>query len=338
MLSKQETLQYKGAAIIIMVFLHLFDVRSNLLLCDISLYLLGEPLVFQIVKFSLICVPLYLFLSGYGLYISFSKNVNWSPFKRILKLYLNFWVVCIFFIPLAIYLKPEFYPGGFKEIIKNFTGWHTTYNNEWWFLFPYVLLVLTSSGIFRLVKSATLTVLLFAVIFCYIFFYIITYFINDTFPSNHFLYILISYLNCLPHFVLGATFAKYDLFSVLKRKIQIKTVWMNIFWITLFFFIVFLRAVSPTSIVNILVLILFICWFAVLKKNTIFIFLLERLGRQSTNIWLVHTFFCYYLFHDWIYGLRYPIVIFVTTLLLSFLSGILIDKFYQPLQKVIIKK
>ena len=28
------------------------------------------------------------------------------------------------------------------------------------------------------------------------------------------------------------------------------------------------------------------------------------MGKHSTNIWLVHTFFCYYYFHDFIYGFK----------------------------------
>lgn len=55
-------------------------------------------------------------------------------------------------------------------------------------------------------------------------------------------------------------------------------------------------------------------------------------------MWLVHTFFCYYLFHDWIYGLKYPIVIFVVTVLLSYASGILIDWIAKPLQRIVINK
>lgn len=337
MLSKQETLQYKGIAILIMIFLHLFNVKSNLSLCDISLYLLGEPLVFQIVKFTFICVPLYLFLSGYGLYISYSKSYFLNPFKRIFKLYLNFWIVCLIFIPLAVYLRPEYYSVEIGEIIKNITGWHTTYNYEWWFLFPYMLLVFTSNIIFKLVRSVNFLILLLSVTGLYLLFYIITYFLAEKLSSNHYIYILISYLNCLPYFVLGAIFVKYDLFSALQRKVQITTLWKNILWICFFLFLLFCRAVS-SGIVNIIVLVLFICWFAVLKKNRIFIFILEKLGKQSTNMWLVHTFFCYYLFHDWIYGLKYPIVIFVVTVMLSYLTGILIDRIYQPLQKVIIEK
>lgn len=55
------------------------------------------------------------------------------------------------------------------------------------------------------------------------------------------------------------------------------------------------------------------------------------MGKHSTNIWLVHTFFCYYYFHDFIYGLKYPILIYILTLGLSVISSVVINKLYQLL-------
>lgn len=76
-----------------MVFLHLFNRAENVDLCINSVYLFNIPLTSQLAKFAEICVPLYLFLSGYGLYILYLKNNNISPSRRIFKLYLNFWTV-----------------------------------------------------------------------------------------------------------------------------------------------------------------------------------------------------------------------------------------------------
>lgn len=85
MLTKSESLQLKGAAILIMVFLHLFMTPSNVDLCQTYLYFRGEPVVSQLSKFTGICVGLYLFLSGYGLYITYQRNPNIQPWKRIVK-------------------------------------------------------------------------------------------------------------------------------------------------------------------------------------------------------------------------------------------------------------
>lgn len=143
MLTKKESLQMKGAAILIMVFLHLFINPSNVALCQNYFLGRGEPVVSQLAKFAGICVSLYLFLSGYGLYITYCRNSNIQFWKRILKLYLNFWIVFVIFISLATYLYPDRYPGSWTAFLNNVTGWYTTYNGEWWFLFPYVLLLLS---------------------------------------------------------------------------------------------------------------------------------------------------------------------------------------------------
>ncbi len=51
---------------------------------------------------------------------------------------------------------------------------------------------------------------------------------------------------------------------------------------------------------------------------------LAYLGGYSMIIWLSHTFFCYYLFHDLVYSFRYPLVIFTVLLVVSLIVGIVI--------------
>ena len=49
--------------------------------------------------------------------------------------------------------------------------------------------------------------------------------------------------------------------------------------------------------------------------------ILGYLGDYSMIVWLSHTFFCYYLFHDVIYGFKYPLVIFMVLMVISLLVG-----------------
>lgn len=51
---------------------------------------------------------------------------------------------------------------------------------------------------------------------------------------------------------------------------------------------------------------------------------LGYLGDYSMIVWLSHTFFCYYLFHDVIYGFKYPLVIFMVLVVISLLVGFVI--------------
>ena len=52
---------------------------------------------------------------------------------------------------------------------------------------------------------------------------------------------------------------------------------------------------------------------------------LTEMGKRSTSMWFVHTYFCYYLFHDWIYGFRYPVVIFAVLLMCSYMTAVVVD-------------
>ena len=338
MLTKNETQQFKGAAILIMVFLHLFNQAHNVALCETPFRYLGEPVVLHLSKLTQICVGLYLFLSSYGLYISYRRSSLGNPWKRVLKLYLNFWVVFALFISLAAWVRPDRYPGSWGAILQNFTGWHTTYNGEWWFLFPYILLVLTASFLFKWMSKVKVLPLLLLTMGGYCLVYLTMWFNRDYLYSHQLAYMPILYLNCIPSFILGALFAREDWFAKLRERVQIKNTLQNTGWLLLFAGMVFLRSLSPVDAVNFGFLVFFVCWFALVRKAGWVAWLLEKLGAQSTNMWLVHTFFCYYLFHDWIYGLKYPIVIFVVTVLLSYASGILIDWIAKPLQRIVINK
>lgn len=48
---------------------------------------------------------------------------------------------------------------------------------------------------------------------------------------------------------------------------------------------------------------------------------LTVLGKYSMPMWLTHTYFSIYLFHDFIYGFKYPIVIYLVLVAVSLLTA-----------------
>lgn len=54
------------------------------------------------------------------------------------------------------------------------------------------------------------------------------------------------------------------------------------------------------------------------------------LGKHSTNIWLVHMFFSSGLFCDFVFLVRYPVLILGLMLMVSFAVSTVIDWLYQP--------
>ena len=56
---------------------------------------------------------------------------------------------------------------------------------------------------------------------------------------------------------------------------------------------------------------------------------LIAMGRHSMVMWLTHSYFCYHLFHDFIYGFRYPLVIYVILIAISYGVSLPISRLAQ---------
>ncbi|MFR5897052.1 MAG: acyltransferase family protein [Phocaeicola massiliensis] len=136
-MTKEETLQLKGIAILMMLFLHLFNTTANVEQCQTYIYFWnGKPLVLALSRVAAFCVPIYIFLSGYGLAITYKQNQRiMRSWNRIFNLYINYWIVFLLFIPLACFIRPQNYPGNLTEFICNFIALDCSYNREWWFFF-----------------------------------------------------------------------------------------------------------------------------------------------------------------------------------------------------------
>lgn len=329
MLSKSESLQLKGSAILIMVLLHLFNRPDYVDKCTVIVNFMGEPLVSQLAKFVEICVPLYLFISGYGLFIQFQKSHSIFPIKRILKLYFIFWTCFIVFVPLGCFLVPEQYPGDLDIFIENFTAWKTSYNWEWWFIFPYILLLLVSNILFKyIIRWNFFTSILLSCV-VYIVSYLVISLYKPLLLEYFALFNIFEFLRMICSFMWGALFAKYDLFAKMKTLVKLDTLCTNVlmFFILIIAFII--RTIVPIHAASVFFMVIFACCFYLIKKNPNTENFFMLMGRHSTNIWLVHTFFCYYYFHDFIYGLKYPVLIYIVTLGLSFIASVFINKVYR---------
>ena len=93
----------------------------------------------------------------------------------------------------------------------------------------------------------------------------------------------------------------------------------------LLFILVAVNAYINKGIVYPLYSAAFIVLFAKIRRPSWLDTALNELGKRSTSMWFVHSYFCYYLFKDFIYGLRFPIVIFAVLLTLCYLTAIAID-------------
>lgn len=300
-----------------------------------------------------ICVSLYFFLGGYGLYIRW-KSSKFSVTGSILDLYKAYWRVFLVFIPICLLF---FARSGddisvlctkyaidnkfslLTIVLSGFIGWSSYFNEEWWFLKSYICAIplgyLFCCGT---KKNRNFWLDLFIV-------FGIDIFIRDVFPSvaslesfsslgTNFYYV--SFLrgnDFVSAFFAGIVFAKYDAISAAKQKLLNLpcSTWSCLlglgilYWCRTFVFdakadILFCGLMIPMVCV-------FFDRFTRIKR--IFMYL----GKHSTNMWLIHSFYCYYFLEvtQLVYCTRNVWIDFGILVILTLASSIALNGFYKLL-------
>ena len=150
-MTKDETQQLKGFAILLMLWLHLFsDTDLGPLTHCLLPFFGGKPLAFAFSRIAAACVPIYIFLGGYGLTCVYrQRQGSMHNARRALSLMANFWMVFLLFVPLACITNPLLYPGSLLTLLLNVVAIDYSYNGAWWFLLPYVVLTLGAAPLIR---------------------------------------------------------------------------------------------------------------------------------------------------------------------------------------------
>lgn len=320
-MSKQESLELKGVAILLMLFLHLFLHESDALLCFNVFYIKGTPLVHLMTRMAN-PVPFYVILSGYGLYATWKKGDKhrWS---RLVSLILHYWLILLFFVTIGAFIVPMKYPGTIFNVFENLMAFNTTYNSEQWFLFPYILLALSAPILFKLCDRYNCFFILGVSYMLYLgaCFMISRY--GEVYLFSHMLaYHPILYGTMLFEFLLGALAYKNNWFKRQDNRNGVKWIWLLLILLCVF------RCFFDTGAFHNMYVFAFIwIWLQMARPQWLKAFFMH-MGKHSMNMWLIHSFFCYHIFHDWIYSFRYPLVIYGVLLVVSYLSSCVVNMLY----------
>lgn len=225
-MNKQESQMMKGVAILLMLFLHLFNQLHNVELCRNFIFINDLPLVYILCR-AANPVAFFLILGGYGLY-KVNEGEDKHRWSRILKLFIHYWIILIMFVSIGCYLHPSRYPGSISTIISNFTSFNTSYNGEMWFLFPYIVLSLLAPYIFRFMKRYKT----WQIIATTLFIHLCTSFCISRYGTSHlyhnlWLYNPLLVIHLLFAFSLGAVAARGNFFEKVKDKFH-KLKYINI--------------------------------------------------------------------------------------------------------------
>ncbi len=303
----------KGFALILLLWHHLF-------------YELPESgfLVYQSAMLAKVCVAIYVVLSGYGLAESVKNRGLDIPLffkKRFTKLYLNYWLIALIFIPPGIFffarsLESVFGESPYYGLLVQMSGLHMFtdvgygYNPTWWFMSLIVALYVLFPFIYRALERFGVLVLLVAVA---IYFVPIPVLSDWIFP-----------------FALGVYLSQKNGLVGIFEWFYRQGLWRYELLFALTAFVAWYRQngyLFDSLRIDPLFSILLIIWAtdlalrsSIVKKG------LEFIGIHSFNILLFHTFIFYFYFKEFIYSFGNPLLIFFVLLAICLVVSMGIER------------
>ena len=332
-LSIDDSTVMKAIAILLMLLHHLWTFPERIAggALESLISFSNLPLTVHLGVFGKICVSMFFFLGGYGLYRRyFGKRYN--IVERLKKLYFAYWKVFLIFVPIGfiffsnqdaycqdVGVYTAFSEFSIKEFVLNFFGFVSTYNREWWFLLSYAIALILFPLIRKIVDYLSIYLNLFIVI-------IISVLLTNVFQSE-------PYAIC---FGMGVIVAKHRLLDSVCDLAKSKKILNPVTDILVWLFVIILRLKVIGEQLDIffvpiltIVSINFVNKLSILKKS------LSALGKRSTNMWLIHTFFCYYfgITAKIVAAPRYAILALIVLFAMSYAASILVEKFWKKVGK-----
>lgn len=340
MISIQKSNHLKSIAILLMLFLHLFN-RDYLGLYSPLVFVGSKPLVFYIAAFCDICVPVFAFVSGYGLYFKYKKepSIYWyQNIQRLKRLYLNYWIVLVIFAVIVGYiLGVPGYPGILSKFIFNVLALDPSYNGAWWFLTTYIFFVLTSKVWFRILNryNPYLLFILFGIFYVVAFYFRSYYnFSLENVVAKWTAYQLINYFFTLFQFMLGAFALKYSWNEKVMSAVH-NFKYKKLFLISAFLLIFLIHSLIINYFIAPFISTVFIFIFLQIAPPKSIGIALDFLTPHSTNLWLVHMFIFLIFFEKFVYSFMFAPIIFLVLVIICLFSSFLINLIYNQVLKAL---
>jgi len=348
--TKEHTAVAKGIAILVMFYHHLFVIEERIH-CDYIplLKFAGHDWQTPLAYFCKICVGIYVFLSGLGLYYSTQRvpadrrvGKTWlAILKKLCSFYLNYWVIFLLFVPLGFLVtEREFDKTLFWQA---FFGLSTgKYNGEWWFVQAYLILLLLFPLLAWFVRSSKPVIWLVKGILAVVL--IKGWHIFETAALENQGLLIVRGMIALtwpwiPVFLVGILCAKFDVYGrvryfLYKHRIKPKPICLLVLLVV--FVVRVCITKSPVDAqLDYLLAPLFVFASTTLLMGTRLSPLFQLLGKHSMNMWLTHTFWCYYYFQPLVFWPKISVLVLVWLTVLSLLTSWIINLINEPLQKLL---
>ena len=332
-MTKIETKYLKGWAVLFMVFVHF---GGNIVMPEFQYSWSGNDwsYAFQI------CVPIFLFLSGYGL-MSRAKNKNVSgmpsfkeELQRAFKLLKHYWIVVTPFVVVAL-LTGRF-TWSWDSLVLTATSLHCVWCPNAWFISLYIELILMFPIFFWCIKGKSIkwNVGMFLTVI------VVTKFLVTIewcdIEENIFANQVIMFLRDMLPFIEGMLFANYSLMEIFKEKLfpssNCKKLIVGGFCVVV---AIACRAKVPWISITELIHVP-ICLIGLLMLTSCRSWILRTMtyvSKYSITLWLIHGYFCWTFFQPLIYSIRFWPLAFFVFLIMSLSASILIDKARERILK-----
>lgn len=348
--TRKDTAFVKGIALMLMIIHHCCAPYERLPLSVETIEAFKLAHITQTIGvFGQICVSMFFFLGGYGLYKRYSRN-ELSLLRDLKHLYSLYWKVLFVFVPIGFLFfrgVPTEYADKLFNIrfehfhidrfLWNLTAMQTDYNFEWWFITPYIFMLIYGYIFVNLQKSRNISLDLLLLLIITILFQggTIVSAINPLTPlaQDKILGQMLHPDQRSSLFFVGILCARYNFLDLVKARLSRLNNYQLVILSLITIYACFrIRNTGTAGLAGEWIIVIFLSFalitfnrFALVSKTVCFI------GKHSANMWLIHSFFCYYFLTvclHVVFVFENTLIAALITLLLSLVSSILLNRFY----------
>ncbi|BEL80155.1 hypothetical protein SM12BL3_14620 [Serratia marcescens] len=317
-ISLQKSEMIKGVAIIMMLIHHLFAYPGRIAE-NITIYRISDffNIEYNVAGFFKICVPIFLFLSGYG--FSTKKTISFRyVIGKIKRIYISYWLAFAIFVTIGIvFFQSERFSFDAITLMENLSGFKSTYNDEWWFFKLYVMDIFALPFIIK-IDSKTLLISAFPMVAIGK-----LLFIYGGAPD-----FIVEFLVSIFPFVSGLVFGRVYSGNE-KNKSIIKITKLISITNPILLIIMSVLAYKMGKTMGLMFISPLFVIFISTCINSLNYFtnsILMALGRNSLYMWLTHSFYCYYFAQEFIFYPKYSLLIVIWLVIVSYLTSIVLVK------------
>ena len=338
--TKNNSLALKGIAIMMMVFHHCYASADRYVGIAINFAPFGEQSIYLVSNSCKMCISLYAFVTGYGLFLSLKKiydreyvqsDISHWCICRYIKTMSGFWVIAVPSFVICqlidgrtanVFFEDTTLKGIFKGVAAigaNLAGVGDLlklplFCDTWWYMSLAVVFIFAAPLFVRLILKYNALILL-------VFAFAVPRVFKVPYNANAFFSFLFIYL-------LGMLCAKHNWLVKIANLKFAKSVYVSklVKFAALSALIVlllcFYQSLSPKRYFEfrfaVLPFVLIVYFYEFFLDVPYLSKILEFFGKHSMNIFLIHTFFRAFYLHDFVYSGGYwfvaPVLLFAISL------------------------